>query len=325
MCNSPRGIENIYIGEEKLYLEFYIQMYRIRRVEETLLDLFSKGLLTGTTHTCIGQEACAVGVINAIDKEKDIIFSNHRGHGHYIAYSEDLVGLFGELMGKAVGVCGGIGGSQHLCKRNFYTNGIQGGIVPVATGMALAEKLKGSGAIVVTFLGDGTLGQGVVYEAFNISALWKLPILFVLEDNEYAQTTPSYMQHAGDIAKRASVFTIESAELEVNDIIEVFKLAQKAVDYVRNEIKPFFLVLHTYRLSPHSKGDDVRPKEEIEYYKKRDPLLLLKNRLLQSGVDIQEKEEKVEKEIKEALEIVLKSASLQWEEFVKIVKGGGKD
>jgi TPP-dependent pyruvate/acetoin dehydrogenase alpha subunit len=304
-----------------LYLEFYTQMYRIRRIEETLLDLFSKGLLTGTTHTCIGQEACAVGVINALDKEKDIIFSNHRGHGHYIAYSGDIVGLLGELMGKSIGVCAGIGGSQHLCKKNFYTNGIQGGIVPVATGMAFAEKLKGTGAIVTVFLGDGTLGEGVVYEAFNISALWKLPILFVLEDNKYAQTTPSYMQHSGELSKRASIFLIESAELEVEDVMEVYDLAIEAVSYVRNKVKPFFLVLHTYRFSPHSKGDDFRSKEEIEYYKKKDPLNILRNKLLQSNFDIQTIEKEIEEEIKNALDFVSNSPILSWDEFIKIVEG----
>jgi TPP-dependent pyruvate/acetoin dehydrogenase alpha subunit len=316
---GEKEIQTIILSQDKidLYLEFYAQMYRIRRVEETLLDLFSKGLLTGTTHTSIGQEACAVGVINALDREKDIIFSNHRGHGHYITYSGDIIGLFGELMGKSVGVCAGIGGSQHLCKKNFYTNGIQGGIVPVATGMAFAEKLKGSGAIVAVFMGDGTLGQGVVYEAFNISSLWKLPVLFIVEDNKYAQTTPSWMQHSGEISKRASVFLIKSAEIEVNDVMEVYELAKEVVNYVRTNIKPFFLVLHTYRLSPHSKGDDVRPKEEIEYYKKRDPLKLLRDKLLQNGLSIQTIEKKIDKEIDEALEFAFNAPVLSWDEFVK--------
>ena len=296
-------------------------MYLIRRVEETLLELFSKGLLVGTTHTCIGQEACAVGVINALDKDKDIIFSNHRGHGHFLAYSGDLVGLLGEVMGKSIGVCGGIGGSQHLCKKNFYTNGVQGGIVPVATGMAFAEKLKGSGAIVVVFIGDGTLGQGVVYEAFNISSLWELPILFVLEDNKYAQSTPSYMQHAGNIAQRASIFNIESSELEVNDVMDVYKSALYAVKYVREKIKPFFLVLHTYRLAPHSKGDDFRPKEELEYYRKRDPLMTLRDRLVSNNEnDVNEIEMEIEQKIKRTIEYVSKAPGLSWNDFVKLVE-----
>jgi TPP-dependent pyruvate/acetoin dehydrogenase alpha subunit len=290
-------------------------MFRIRRAEESLLDLFSKGLLTGTTHTSIGQEACAVGVINAVDRVKDIIFSNHRGHGHFIAYCQDLVGLFGELMGKSVGVCGGISGSQHLCKNNFYTNGIQGGIVPVATGMAFAEKLKDTGAIVIVFIGDGTLGQNVVYESLNIASLWKLPILLVLEDNQYAQSTPSFMQHSGNLAKRAEPFEIKSAEVEAQDVMKVYLLARDAIEYVRYEKRPFFLVLHTYRLSPHSKEDDFRPSDEIVFHRKTDPLLTLRNKLIESNITVRDIETGVEKEISSALEIAIDSKPLDWADF----------
>ncbi|MEJ2171008.1 MAG: thiamine pyrophosphate-dependent enzyme, partial [Desulfobacterales bacterium] len=150
--------------DEKASNKFYYQMRLIRSVEERLLDLFSVGLLSGTVHTCIGQEASAVGLINALDATKDLIFSNHRAHGHYIVYTDDIEGLIAEVMGKKTGACGGIGGSQHLCKRNMYTNGVQGGMVPSAVGAALAEKLKHSKAICVVFLGDGTMGQGTVYE-----------------------------------------------------------------------------------------------------------------------------------------------------------------
>ncbi len=164
-------------------------LYRIRRFEETVLENFSKGVFYGTTHTYLGQEANAVGVLRNL-QAGDIVFSNHRCHGHFLAYGGDPRALFAELMGKASGVCGGRGGSQHLHWRNFYSNGVQGGIVPVATGMALAEKRKGSRAVTVAFLGDGTLGEGVVYEALNMAALWKAPILYVVENNRIAQTTP---------------------------------------------------------------------------------------------------------------------------------------
>lgn len=130
----------------------YQQMYLIRRMEESLLDLFSQGLLFGTVHTCIGQEACAVGVVNAIDRSKDIVWSNHRGHGHYISYSDDLEGLIAEIMGKETGVCRGVGGSQHLHKDNFYTNGILGGTVACAVGSALAEKKKEPALLALSFL-----------------------------------------------------------------------------------------------------------------------------------------------------------------------------
>jgi len=147
---------------------YYAGLYRIRRFEETVLENFPKGVFFGTTHTYLGQEADAVGVLQQL-QENDIVFSNHRCHGHFLAYGGDPRALFAELMGKATGVCGGRGGSQHLHWRNFYSNGVQGGIAPVAAGMALAEKLKSSGAVTVAFLGDGSLGQGVVYETLNMA------------------------------------------------------------------------------------------------------------------------------------------------------------
>src|SRR5436190_12615705 len=124
----------------------YARIALVRAVEERLLSLFSEGKLFGTTHTCIGQETCAFAVIDALDRARDLIFSNHRCHGHYLIYSDDAEGLIAEIMGRATGVCGGRGGSQHLCAGGFFSNGVQGGIVPVAAGMALAEKMKGSGA-----------------------------------------------------------------------------------------------------------------------------------------------------------------------------------
>ena len=263
----------------RLEEEFYRQMYTIRRFEETVLELFSKGLLHGTAHTCIGQEACAVGVINALDKEKDIVFSNHRGHGHYIAFTDDVEGLIAELMGKINGICGGVGGSQHLHRGNFYTNGIQGGIVPVATGMAFAEKIKGTGAIVAVFLGDGTLGQGVVYESFNIAAKWSLPVLYVVENNQYAQTTPVHIAHAGELRRRAEPFGIFTKSLKAEDVMKVYSEASACVALVRTEQRPAFLYLETYRLGPHSKGDDLRPREELERFRARDPLLQFADRL----------------------------------------------
>ena len=164
-----------------MLVELYKKMVLIRKVEESLLDLFSKGKLFGTTHTYIGQEANAVGIISNMNKD-DIIFSNHRCHGHYLTFTDDVKGLIAELMGKNTGVCGGKGGSQHICKGNFYSNGVQGGIVPNAVGMAYAEKKLGRKSITAVFLGDGTLGQGVVYEAMNIASLWSLPIIFVIEN-----------------------------------------------------------------------------------------------------------------------------------------------
>ena len=185
--------------------ELYRGLCRIRHFEEAVLYAFPKGMFYGTTHTYLGQEANAVGVLAHLNPG-DIVFSNHRCHGHFIAYGGDLRSLFAELMGKATGVCGGLGGSQHLHWKNFYSNGILGSTVPVAVGTALAEKAKGSKAITIAFLGDGALGEGVVYEGLNIASLWKAPILFILENNHIAQTTPIELAMAGEIPARFAAF-----------------------------------------------------------------------------------------------------------------------
>lgn len=257
----------------------YEQMVLIRRFEETLLQLFSEGKLTGTTHTYIGQEADAVGVIAHLDPERDVVFSNHRCHGHYIAFTGDLLGLLSEVMGRSTGTCGGKGGSQHLHRGNFYSNGVQGSIVPVSTGIALAEKEKGTGAVTTVFVGDGTLGQGALYECLNMASLWSLPLLVVVEDNHYAQTTPKRLGVAGDIPARAAAFGIETAALDTTDVEEIHAAAGRAVEYVRTTGKPFFLVLHTYRFSPHSKGDDFRDPAEIDDRRAHDPLRVAGARL----------------------------------------------
>jgi TPP-dependent pyruvate/acetoin dehydrogenase alpha subunit len=256
--------------------DLYGAVYAIRLFEQSLLDLFGTGVLAGTTHTCLGQEATAVGVLAALDKSRDVVFSNHRGHGHFLAYCGLVEQLYLEVFGKPGGVCGGRGGSQHLHFRNFYSNGIQGGIVPVSTGIALREKIERTGAVTVVFLGDGTLGEGVAYEAFNIASLWSLPVLFVIDDNQYAQSTPKQLQLAGSMRARLEAFGIGVDERQTTDAREVVQLAREATDAVRREVRPRGLVLHTYRLGPHSKGDDTRDPAEIKAAWARDPLEVLK-------------------------------------------------
>ena len=181
--------------------------------------------------------------------------------------------LFAELMGRSTGVSGGRGGSQHLQWDNFYSNGVLGGTVPIAAGMAMAEKIKQSGAITISFLGDGTLGEGVVYESLNMASLWSLPILFVLENNRLAQTTPVEMHLAGLIGERFKAFGISTQELDTSDVLLVRSAAAAAIDEVRESIRPAALILQTRRFGPHSKGDDSRTKEEIEILMTtRDPL-----------------------------------------------------
>ena len=278
----------------------YQRMYFIRRFEETLLDLFSQGKLVGTTHTYIGQEANGVGVIDHLDPEVDVVFSNHRCHGHYLAFTDDAFGLLSEVMGRATGVCGGKGGSQHLCRGNFYSNGVLGSIVPVATGIGLAEKVKGTGAVSTVFLGDGTLGEGVTYESLNLASLWTLPVLFVVENNHYAQSTPIELELAGSIPARAEAFGVEVTALNTTDVEEVHEAAGRAVARIRETGAPFFLVLDTYRFSPHSKGDDNRDPAEIEERRKHDPLLVSGARIADD--ERRQLEEACERRLVEVLE-----------------------
>jgi len=241
----------------------------IRRVEEKFLELFSAGKLNGTVHTCVGQEFSAVAFAGQL-KKKDFIFSNHRCHGHYISFTGDIRGLLAELLGKASGVSGGIGSSQHLCNKNFYSNGIQGGIVPVAAGYALGNKLKGNDAIGIVFIGDGTLGEGALYETMNIISKWEVPLLIVCENNFYAQSTPQHINLAGDILSRAAAFGIQTFEGDTCNPEPLISKAQTAIEYVRSSVKPGFFLVNTYRLNAHSKGDDDRDKAEVEQFRKKD-------------------------------------------------------
>lgn len=256
--------------------ELYETMRVINAVETTLLRLFDAGVLRGTVHTCVGQEGVAAGVVGALDPARDVVCSNHRGHGHYIAFTKDCAGLIAEVMGREEGVCRGVGGSQHLHAPNFYSNGVLGGMTPVATGMAFAEKAKGSGAVVAAFVGDGALGEGVVYEALNIAALWRLPILFVVEANGYAQSTPIALEQAGRLFDRAASFGVESARVDGNDVEETHRVASEFVAAMRRDGGARFLFCDTYRLAPHSKGDDTRPRAEIERAQLRSPIARLK-------------------------------------------------
>lgn len=241
----------------------YRTLYLIRRFEETVLEEFPHGRFYGTTHTYIGQEADAVGVLSSIQPE-DIVVSNHRCHGHFLAYGGDTRALFAELMGRKTGVCGGRGGSQHLHWKNFYTNGILGGTIPIATGMALAEKYKGSQVITVNFLGDGAFGEGVVYESLNMAALWKAQILYVVENNHIAQSTPIELNLAGNIAKRFTAFDIPCHELTTSDVLEILNIAIDLIQEVRIKSEPQALILNTNRFGPHSKGDDTRDLYTID-------------------------------------------------------------
>ena len=276
-------------------------MLLVRRFEERLLELFKMGDLFGTSHTCIGQEAIAVGVLNNL-KDTDIVVSSHRCHGHYIAMTDDITGILAEIMGKEGGVCKGRGGSQHLHTRNFFSNGVQGNMFPVAAGMAYAEKEKGSSAILVIFIGDGTFGEGVVYETLNLISLWEIPILIVVENNRYAQSTSLDKNFAGSFSGRAGAFNVSVGEIETNDVEEINKRFESLLNKVRTEGSAHMEVVHTYRLAAHSKGDDFRDSEEIEEWKKKDPIIIMSKKLKE--INIIEIEESVNQRINKAEKMV---------------------
>jgi len=250
------------------------QAIRIREVEEAFLVLFAEGKLNGTVHTCTGQEFSAIAFAGQLEPG-DCVFSNHRCHGHYIAFTGEVRNLIAELMGKSTGVCGGVGSSQHLCAQNFFSNGVQGGIVPVAAGLALSRSLNNTSSIGVVFIGDGTLGEGVVYETFNLISKLQIPLLVVCENNRYAQSTPIAATLAGDITDRAEAFGIRSLGGTTDEPELLVLAASKAIEYVRQQRQPAFFLVDTLRLNAHSKGDDERSESEISALRQRDVLTRL--------------------------------------------------
>ncbi|MFI7041132.1 thiamine pyrophosphate-dependent dehydrogenase E1 component subunit alpha [Microbispora rosea] len=232
----------------------------IRHFERALLGLFEQGVLSGTTHTCLGQEYIPV-TLSALLRDDDFVFSNHRGHGHFLARHPDPHGLLAEIMGREGALCGGVGGSQHIYHRRFLSTGVQGESLPVATGVAL--KLAGTGALACAYIGDGTWGEGAVYEALNMASLWRVPLLVVVEHNGIAQSTPTSAQMAGTIAARAAAFGVRHHHVGSTDVGEIRQALAPLVDAVRAEPSPLVVEFATHRLGPHSKGDDTRPPEEI--------------------------------------------------------------
>ena len=269
----------------------------IRRVEERLLELFATGAVPGTVHTCIGQELTGA-VLGEFLRDTDTVFSNHRGHGHFLAVTGDVKGLIAEVMGRSTGVCGGRGGSQHLHRDGFFSSGVLGGTLPVAAGRALAHRLDGTGAISVVFTGDGALGEGVVYETLNIVSRWELPLLVVLEDNGYAQSTARSETMAGGIDGRAEAFGVRVLRGSTWDWRRLAETAEAAVSAVRDECRPLLLIVDTYRLSPHSKGDDHRDPDELADRRARDPLNIL---LADPGPEVLEQDRRARELVEDAV------------------------
>ncbi|MEV0381248.1 thiamine pyrophosphate-dependent dehydrogenase E1 component subunit alpha [Nonomuraea sp. NPDC050643] len=233
----------------------------IRSFERKLLALFTKGELNGTTHTCLGQEYVPVS-LRPLLSDRDWVFSNHRGHGHYLARFEDPEGLLAEIMGRKGAVCDGVGGSQHLRRDRYLSTGVQGQSLPVAAGVALRLKRHEPGTLACVYIGDGTWGEGAVYEALNMARLWRLPLLVVVEHNGIAQSTPTGLQMAGTIAGRAAAFDIGHTRVSSLDVAEIRRRLAPWVERVRGG-SPAVVEFATHRLGPHSKGDDTRPSDAV--------------------------------------------------------------
>ncbi len=293
------------------FVEIYRDMLKVRFFEKKIDWMFSRGLLGGTSHLCIGQEAVAVGVIDNLNKD-DYVMSSHRGHGHLIAKGGNIQKMFSELMGKIDGYCYGKGGTQHLCAKDigFYgTNGITGGGIPVATGIALSVKLRMAEQVVVSFFGDGATNQGTFHESLNMASVWSLPIIYVCENNHYGMSTHvNHVTNVDHLAQRAHSYNIECAIVDGMNIFEVLNKSAEAVKYVRTEKKPYFIEAKTYRHCGHSKSDPCkyRTKEEEKQWKDKDCIAFLRQYLMAEGLSndmLQGIENEIEKEVEDALAV----------------------
>ena len=273
-ARGPDGRPHIALNAEELYAYGHL----IRLTEQLILDQFSRGLVSGTTHTCLGQEIAALSVVRALDHAEDAVLSNHRNHGHFLTYSGDFLGLVAEIMGREAGVCRGHGGSQHLAWRHFHSNGVQAGMMGISAGLALARKKNASGALVAAMIGDGTLGQGLVYESMNLASVWQAPLLVVVENNGIAQTTYTRETIGGSIDARGAAFGFATWHFADDDPDFCRKVADVVAE-VRAAGRPGYLVIDTRRMGPHSKGDDLRAGEEMAGIRSRDPLAALGRRL----------------------------------------------
>lgn len=295
------------------------KMYLIRRFEEGAEDAYMRGLIHGTMHLSIGQEASALGICMPLT-DQDQITSTHRGHGHCIAKGADVKRMFAEFFGKTTGYCKGRGGSMHIAdvtKGNLGANGIVAGGIPIAVGAALAAKKLKNGKVAVSFFGDGANNEGAFHEALNMAAVWKLPVIFVCENNGYGMSTSTERSTAvKNIADRASAYAIPGVIVDGNNFSEVAEAASAAVERARAGEGPTLIESKTYRYRGHSKSDRnrYRTKEEIEdWMANRDPIALFEAELKEFGIiddaGIEAVREAVKKEIADGIEFAKESPS----------------
>jgi len=260
-------------------IRMYRRMVMIRLFEEQVNELYTRALMPGLAHLYVGEEAVAVGICEAL-KPSDYITSTHRGHGHCVAKGASPDRMFAELLGKEAGYCRGKGGSMHIADPatgNLGANAIVGGSAGIATGAALSAKRLGTGQVAVCFFGEGALGQGVLYEVMNLAALWKLPVIYVCENNLYTEYTHYSETTAGDILARGTAFGVHSESVDGQDVRAVNATAQRLVDRARMGEGPAFLLCNTYRYTGHHVGDInreyYRSKQEEQMWKtERDPI-----------------------------------------------------
>lgn len=274
-------------SEQVRWLSMYEQMLKIRTFEEHVNQLYLTAKMPGLAHLYIGEEAIAVGVCAALRRD-DYITSTHRGHGHCLAKGASVDRMFAELLGKEAGYCHGKGGSMHIADQdtgNLGANAIVGGSAGIATGAAMSSKMRGSDQVTVCFFGDGALGQGVLYEVMNMASLWKLPIIYVCENNQYSEYTHNLETIAGEMSARARAFGIPSEEIDGQDVRAVYATASRMVEHARQGEGPAFILCDTYRYHGHHVGDIqrayYRSKEEEEHWRtERDPLTLFSDWLV---------------------------------------------
>lgn len=284
---APAAAEDV---SRELMLTMYRNMNLGRKFEEHVQWLFSKGMVHGTTHLGIGEEATSAGSIAAL-KTQDYVFGTHRGHSQAIAKGIDVKYMMAEILARESGVCKGKGGSMHIADPDihyFGADGVLGASAVMCNGTALATKKRGEkDRVSVVFFGDGTSNEGATWEAMNLAAVWSLPTLFICVNNTYGMSTPiADAMKDTDISKRAYPFAMPSRSIDGNNVLEVYRTVREAREYVASGKGPMLVVENTYRISGHSKSDGnlYRSKEEIESWKKRDPIIAFRKYLTESGI-----------------------------------------
>lgn len=311
---TDRSESPMEVTSEK-WLQIFRRMQMIRHFEEHVNDLYMRALMPGLAHLYIGQEAVAVGICEAL-RQDDYITSTHRGHGHCLAKGASPDLMFAELLGKEAGYCRGKGGSMHIADPatgNLGANAIVAGSAGIATGAAFSAKSLGKGRVAVCFFGEGALGQGVVYEVMNLAALWKLPVIYVCENNLYTEYTHFKETTAGDILERGRAFGVPSESVDGQDVRAVYAAATRLVELARRGEGPSFLLCNTYRYTGHHVGDINREyyrskQEEQEWKTRRDPILLFAEWLVGEKIADAEALRKIETEIEAEMQAAVEFA-----------------